>query len=266
MRRVVLATLGVNRALDCDHERTPDTWRLAQMNERAVYGEPRTGGTPPSALEPRKADPPSGLSRSCSGADCVALTDRSSRRSCLVGESMSSNDTFAACADTPEAEVEQSHATIPAPRPLLPPDEGGSVEDSSLPRRPGVGESRRSPRSKTWHALPERLLRAVPSPSDEEGSADGPVSGIRPTDRARAEAEVERFGPLSRVLRLAASPDVLRRMRFDATTRALLSAVDGKSSFEGLLRLCATPHVQALRVFLALRFLGIIEFEEPGGA
>jgi AAA+ superfamily predicted ATPase len=55
-------------------------------------------------------------------------------------------------------------------------------------------------------------------------------------------------------------------MRFDATTRALLSAVDGKSSFEGLLRLCATPHVQALRVFLALRFLGIIEFEEPGGA
>ena len=108
----------------------------------------------------------------------------------------------------------------------------------------------------------------VPAPkplSTEDDSTHGVASGAVATNgAARAEqAELERFGSLSRVPRLAISIDVLRQMTLDSATSLLLWLVDGKSSFEVLLGACAIPRIQAVRLFGALRFLGVIEFDEP---
>jgi hypothetical protein len=62
---------------------------------------------------------------------------------------------------------------------------------------------------------------------------------------------------------LAIPRDALLKMKLDATTGFLLSLVDGRTSFEDLLHVCAMPQVQAVRLFGALRFLGI-EFQERG--
>lgn len=90
-----------------------------------------------------------------------------------------------------------------------------------------------------------------------------PAPPPRPEDATAEQAEKRRFGSLARVPRLAVRLDVLTQMKLDAASGFLLSHVDGATSVEDLLDVCAMPHVQALRLLGALRFLGIIELEEP---
>jgi hypothetical protein len=54
-------------------------------------------------------------------------------------------------------------------------------------------------------------------------------------------------------------------MTLDPATSLLLWLVDGKTSLQGLLDVCGMPRIQAVRIFGSLSFLGVIEFEQPGG-
>jgi hypothetical protein len=113
-----------------------------------------------------------------------------------------------------------------------------------------------------------RMTIPAPKPlSAEDDSTQGTASSARPTDSAaKAEQiELERFGSLTRVPRLAISVDALRQMTLDPATSLLLWLVDGKTSLQGLLDVCGMPRIQAVRIFGSLSFLGVIEFEQPGG-
>ena len=102
-------------------------------------------------------------------------------------------------------------------------------------------------------------------------TSEARVAAARPTlpappphvDTITDQAEKRRFGSLARVPRLAVPLDVLRTMKLDAASGFLLSHVDGATPVEDLLDVCAMPHVQALRLLGALRFLGVVELEEP---
>src|ERR1700722_11297509 len=112
-----------------------------------------------------------------------------------------------------------------------------------------------------------RVTLPAPSPTSfaEDGSAQEAASGIRAVSGVASveDAELERFGSLSRIPRLAVPLDALRETQLDATAGVFPSLGDGQTSFEHLLDICAMPPLQAVRIFGALRFLGIIEFEEP---
>ncbi len=128
-------------------------------------------------------------------------------------------------------------------------------------KRRGPG-GRFAPDADTSEAKASESRPTIPVPGSAERAA-GDRLAREPRSRVRSpeeQREVDRFGSLTRVPWLAIPPEVLVTMQLDATTGFLLSLVDGKTCFEELLDVCAMPHGQALRIYGALRFLGVIDF------
>ena len=123
------------------------------------------------------------------------------------------------------------------------------------------GEDRFAPDAGTPEARASESRPTIPVPRTPAADLEAdPPSGVQAREERAAPPELQWFGSLGRIPKLAIPHHVLREMKLDATTGFLLSLVDGRTAFEDLIHVCAMPPGQALRLYGALRFLGVIEF------
>lgn len=113
-----------------------------------------------------------------------------------------------------------------------------------------------APDADTPEAKDSASRLTVPAPRPE--LPEDEPSGVHPANGPALDEPIA----LTSILRLAVAPHLLREMKLDAAMGFLLSLVDGRTTVEELLDLCAMPHAEALRLLSRLRFLRIIAFEE----
>jgi hypothetical protein len=149
---------------------------------------------------------------------------------------------------------------------------GGSASHS----RDEAGDDRRD--DDDWPTLPppfdledfakermssERDLVAPPDRPTLPAPSEAVISGtrVRARDADRLAGSSVDFGSLNQVPRLVVPLHELRNLSLDHESGFLLSRVDGVSTLDTLLDVCAMPRVNALRLVAKLVDYGVIDLE-----